>query len=73
MATTRILQAPPRTELLRPGEAAHALGVSNTTLHRWERDGMLTAVRTPAGHRRYPYQQVEQTARLLGIPWAVDR
>lgn len=71
MTTTRILAAPPRTVLLKPQEAARAFGVSVTTLRRWEHAGKLTGVRTPGGQRRYPYQQVEQTARDLNIPWAV--
>ena len=35
------------------GEAAGALGVSITTLRRWERTGRLVSVRTDGGHRRY--------------------
>ena len=30
------------------------LGVSIPTLRRWDKEGKLTAVRTPSGHRRYP-------------------
>jgi predicted site-specific integrase-resolvase len=35
------------------GDAAHALGVSITTLRRWEAEGRLLAEHTAGGHRRY--------------------
>jgi excisionase family DNA binding protein len=35
------------------GEAASVLGVSITTLRRWESEGKLVAEHTPGGHRRY--------------------
>jgi len=35
------------------GEASVALGVSITTLRRWEADGKLAAEHTAGGHRRY--------------------
>ncbi|WP_298225796.1 IS607 family transposase, partial [Acidocella sp.] len=35
------------------GEAAEALGVSITTLRRWEAEGRLVAEHAPGGHRRY--------------------
>lgn len=35
------------------GEAAEAMGVSITTLRRWESDGKLVAEHTAGGHRRY--------------------
>jgi len=35
------------------GEAADALGVSITTLRRWEAAGKLVAEHTAGGHRRY--------------------
>lgn len=39
--------------LIAIGEAAKALGVSITTLRRWEAEGKLLPERTTAGHRRY--------------------
>ncbi|MDR1656460.1 MAG: MerR family DNA-binding transcriptional regulator, partial [Deltaproteobacteria bacterium] len=39
--------------MLPVGKAAKALGVSITTLRRWEAAGKLTSVRTTFGHRRY--------------------
>lgn len=35
------------------GDAAQALGVSITTLRRWEATGKLAAIYTAGGHRRY--------------------
>jgi excisionase family DNA binding protein len=34
-------------------EAAQILSVSMSTLRRWDREGILTAYRTPTGQRRY--------------------
>jgi excisionase family DNA binding protein len=39
--------------LLNISEAADLLGVSITTLRRWDANGKLKATRTPSGHRRY--------------------
>ncbi|MCP2727819.1 IS607 family transposase [Limnofasciculus baicalensis] len=38
---------------LSPQEAAHLLGVTVKTLHRWEADGKIKSTRTLGGHRRY--------------------
>lgn len=34
-------------------EASKLIGVSKTTLRRWEKDGKIKSFRTPGGHRRY--------------------
>src|SRR3990167_3309219 len=39
--------------LIAIGEAAEALGVSITTLRRWEMEGKMIPRRTASGHRRY--------------------
>jgi putative resolvase len=39
-------------------EAAKELGVSTTTLRRWDRSGKLVAEKTPTGHRRYSLEQL---------------
>lgn len=44
-------------------EAAHALGMSRTTLLAAEEAGLLAPMRTPGGHRRYSPAEVE---RYLG-------
>jgi excisionase family DNA binding protein len=43
----------PLIDLLTPRQAAELLGVNTNTLARWVRAGMLPAVTTPGGHRRY--------------------
>lgn len=40
-------------EWLRVGEAAALIGYSVDTLRNWDRTGLLTAHRSPSGHRRY--------------------
>jgi excisionase family DNA binding protein len=40
-------------DLLRPREVADLLGVRTSTIARWAREGKLTPLRTPGGHRRY--------------------
>ena len=46
-------------ELLAISEAARMLGVTVETVRRWEREGRIKAVRTPAGHRRFRRSDVE--------------
>lgn len=41
-------------------KAADILGVSITTLRRWDAEGKLRAERTPAGHRRYDVAQLNE-------------
>ena len=56
------------------GEAAERLGVSITTLRRWEALGRLVPKRTQAGHRRYDAALIEslykkkRTAEPLLMP-----
>lgn len=45
-------------ELIRVGEAAKLLGISNDTLKRWEKAGLISSVRTPTGHRRFDRDEV---------------
>ena len=53
---------PDHDQLLRPREVAEIFGVRTTTIARWAREGRLTPVRTPGGHRRYSRDAV---VRLL--------
>lgn len=45
--------------LIAIGEAAEVLGVSITTLRRWETEGKLIPERTAAGHRRYDLSKLK--------------
>jgi excisionase family DNA binding protein len=44
---------PEPDDLMRPREVAEIFGVRTTTIARWAREGRLTPLRTPGGHRRY--------------------
>lgn len=44
-------------------EAAELLGVPIPKLRRWDSQGVLVAVRTAGGHRRYPKDLVDQIVR----------
>lgn len=50
--------------------AAIFLGVSSATLRRWDRSGLLPAIRTAGRHRRYPYVLLE--AFFCGNPLPVS-
>lgn len=45
------------------GDVAKPLGVSIKTIRRWEKEGLITGIRTPKGHRRFPESEFE---RLTG-------
>jgi excisionase family DNA binding protein len=47
-------------ELLRPREVADLFGVRPATIARWAREGRLTPLRTPGGHRRYVRSSVRE-------------
>jgi excisionase family DNA binding protein len=46
-------------DLLPPAESAKLIGISRDTLKRWEKKGLITALRTPEGHRRFRRRDVE--------------
>jgi excisionase family DNA binding protein len=56
-------------------EAARILGVSISTLRRWDEEGRFPAERTPAGHRRYDLNQLKRQAvhRLPDAPEEANR
>jgi len=56
----------PGERWLSVGEASRALGMSRTTLLAAESAGLITPVRTPGGHRRYPISDIESYLRRHG-------
>lgn len=48
-----------RSELLTPAEVADAFRVSPKTVARWANSGLLPAMRTLGGHRRFRRADVE--------------
>ena len=51
-------------KLFKIGKAAKALGVSFSTLRRWERDGKLIPERTEGSHRLYRLSQFKMAKKL---------
>jgi len=49
---------------MRIGELARRTGVSERSLRYYEQQGLLTAQRTPGGHRDYPDQAVDRVIRI---------
>ncbi len=45
--------------LIAIGQAAKLLGVSISTLRRWEQEGKITLIHTKNGHRRYNPQELQ--------------
>jgi len=52
--------AQPQAEVMSPGRAAAALGISIETLRRWEKAGKIAAFRTPGGQRRFDRSEIER-------------
>ena len=57
-------------ELLRPREVAALFGVRPATIARWAREGRLTPIRTPGGHRRYLRSSVHEVLDSFAISTA---
>lgn len=55
-------------ELLTARQAAHALGVTYSTLKQWIYKGSVRTVRTDGGHHRVPAEEVERLLAAHGAP-----
>jgi excisionase family DNA binding protein len=53
-------QLPP---LMTVAEVAERLRISDETVHRWSRDGLLPVVRLPTGLKRYRREDIEAIER----------
>lgn len=47
-------------DLLPIGDVARALGVTVTTVRRWDAAGHIQSVRTPGGQRRFERSEVDR-------------
>jgi putative resolvase len=52
-------------ELLRPREVAKIFNISMKTLWKWQKKGIIKAVRLPTGKLRYPRSEVERIWKSL--------
>lgn len=52
-------------ELWTPGHVARLFAVTPKTISRWDEAGILPAVRTPGGHRRFRAGQVRELIAAL--------
>lgn len=62
-------------ELLSIGDAAEMLGISISTLRRWDESGRFPAKETQGGHRRYSRPQIEvylKDVLALAKDWAIN-
>lgn len=57
----------PREEFLSRREVSRLFGVSNSTVTRWARLGLLRAVRTPGGHYRFPAAETRKAAERAAV------
>jgi putative resolvase len=57
------------TNYLSPRKACSYLNVSEKTLRNWDRDGLITTIRTPSNQRRYDIDSVlgAKTTRVVAI------
>ena len=55
-----------KKEFLSAGEAARALGVSVKTIQRWDKAGLLPAIRTATNQRRIPVDVIERIRKTRG-------
>lgn len=62
-----LLQHTERREHMTPKEVAELMMVSPVTVRQWAAKGLLHALITPGGHRRFPTDRVEDFARKVGV------
>jgi molybdopterin-binding protein len=63
----------PESELIKPSDAAHLLGISYPTLKQWIYHGKLRTVQTPGGHHRVPRSELDKYLHRAGEKPGPDR
>ena len=63
MARTRPQLTRQTEPMLTPGQVADLFHVDPKTVTRWAKSGVLNAVMTPGGHRRYRESEVSELYR----------
>lgn len=56
-----------KKQYLAPSEVADLLMVSPVTVRQWAQKGLLKALNTPGGHRRFTWREVENFAKQRGL------
>ncbi|MEM3832456.1 MAG: helix-turn-helix domain-containing protein [Thermoprotei archaeon] len=54
-----------KEELLRPKDVAKIFNISVKTLWKWQRKGIIRAVKLPTGKLRYPKSEVDKLWKQL--------
>ncbi|GAA4484469.1 hypothetical protein GCM10023191_007670 [Actinoallomurus oryzae] len=65
--------SPVPDELLKPREVAELFGVRTTTIARWAREGKLSPLRTPGGHRRYSRADIRRILAEEATPHEAEQ
>lgn len=68
MPNQQIIKKTARNILLTPTECARMLNVAPVTLRKWAQKGMLEAIVTPGGHRRYTVEEISGFADKHNLP-----
>ncbi len=59
--------------ILSINKASELLGVSISTLRRWEKEGKIKSERTKGGHRRYDKNKISYIHMLLEVPPKISK
>lgn len=59
MSHSKLTEEEQATRLLTPAQVAVLLGVDPKTVRRWSNEGRLPVNRTPGGHRRFRYSDIQ--------------
>ncbi|MDH5646490.1 MAG: response regulator [Candidatus Heimdallarchaeota archaeon] len=69
MNSQKLTKTTKNNSYLTPTECAKRLNIATVTLRKWAQQGMLEAVVTPGGHRRYAIEAVASFAEKYNLPF----